>query len=134
MPNLNFSEYIGALKPYIPGVPIEKVAQQLGVPCDSIIKLASNENPLGASPKALEALATTANDLARYPDSDSTSLTHALAVRYSVPQDWILVGAGSGDVMSVVATALLAPGRSAVFSQYSFQAIADANSFTDQAA
>lgn len=117
-----FPTHIQGLKPYVPGLPIEHVAQQIGMDSDDVIKLASNENPLGASPKALQALAQAAIDLSRYPDADISNLSATLAKHHDIPADWVVVGAGSEAVLGMVTSTMLCPGRSAVFSEYSFQA------------
>ncbi|NDZ11890.1 histidinol-phosphate transaminase [Variovorax sp. WS11] len=121
-----FPQHIRALKPYVPGLPIEQVARRLKLPVTQIAKLASNENPLGASPLALRALAEQPIDPSRYPDADCTDLTHALAAHLDVPADWVVAAAGSESILGIVASMLLAPGRSAVYSQYSFQAFVNA--------
>ena len=122
MTTLTFPPHIAALKPYVPGLSTEQVAQQMGIPPAAVVKLASNENPLGASPQALAALAAAATDVSRYPDADVASLSAALAQHHQVPVDWVVAGAGSEAVLGMVTAATLAPGRSAVFAEYSFQA------------
>ncbi|HYP80610.1 MAG TPA: histidinol-phosphate transaminase, partial [Steroidobacteraceae bacterium] len=97
-----------------------------GIAQDRIVKLASNENPLGASPRALAALSGAAIDLSRYPDSDCAALSAAIAAFHDVPRDWIVVGAGSESVLGNLVSTLLQPGRSTAYSQYSFQAYVNA--------
>ncbi|WP_083944748.1 MULTISPECIES: histidinol-phosphate transaminase [unclassified Variovorax] len=121
-----FPQHIRALKPYVPGLPMEQVARRLNLPVTQIAKLASNENPLGASPLALLALAEQPIDPSRYPDADCADLTHALAAHLEVPADWVVAGAGSESVLGMAASMLLTPGRTAVYSQYSFQAFVNA--------
>lgn len=121
-----FPQHIRALKPYVPGLSIEQVARQSNLPVGQIAKLASNENPSGASPLALRALAEHAIDPSRYPDADCTDLTLALASNLGVPPDWVVAAAGSESVLGIVASMVLAPGRTAVYSQYSFQAFVNA--------
>lgn len=121
-----FPQHIRSLKPYVPGLPMELVARRLNLPVARIAKLASNENPLGASPLATRALAEQAIDPSRYPDADCTDLTDALATHLDVPADWVVAGAGSESVLGMVACMLLTPGRAAVYSQYSFQAFVNA--------
>ncbi|HWT18725.1 MAG TPA: histidinol-phosphate transaminase [Variovorax sp.] len=121
-----FPQHIRALKPYVPGLSIEQVARHSNLPVGQIAKLASNENPSGASPLALRALAEHPVDPSRYPDADCTDLTHALASHLGVPADWVVAAAGSESVLGIVASMLLAPGRTAVYSQYSFQAFVNA--------
>lgn len=118
--------HIAALKAYVPGLPISDLARRLGMPETSIAKLASNENPLGASPAAVRAVARAAVDFSLYPDNDCVALTTALATALGVPAEWLVVGAGSESLLGVAASALLSPERSAAFSQYSFQAFVNA--------
>lgn len=123
---MQFPSHISALKPYVPGVAIADLAARLGMQSDTIAKLASNENPLGPSPRALAALANTAIDVSRYPDNDTTELTQALAHFHDVPPEWIVVGAGSESVIGNAVNTLLEIGRPTAFSQYSFQAFVNA--------
>ncbi len=110
--------YIKALSPYQPGKPIGDLARELGIAEGKIIKLASNENPLGASPRALAAIAGA--DLSRYPDGNGFELKSALAKRYALETSQIVLGNGSGDVLELVTLAFLAPGLKAVFSEHAF--------------
>lgn len=109
---------IKKIAPYQPGKPITEVARELGLPVDSIIKLASNENPLGMSPKARAAVAEAIEGLARYPDD--FELKAALANHCGVDSNQIVLGNGSNDVLELIAQVFLAPGRSAVFSAHAF--------------
>jgi histidinol-phosphate aminotransferase len=122
----DFPAHIRNLRPYVPGLPIDDLARRLDVAPARIAKLASNENPLGPSPRALAALAQAALDVSRYPDNDCSLLTPALAAHCGVPADWLVTGAGSESVIGMAASALLAPGRTTVHAQYSFQAYANA--------
>ena len=117
-----YPAHVAALKPYVPGLPISAVAARSGIAPERIVKLASNENPLGASPKALAALSQAAIDFSRYPDSDSAALADAIAQFHDVPRDWVVAGPGSEAVLANLVATVLEPGRSTVFSQYSFQA------------
>ena len=110
--------YIRAISPYIPGKPITELAREMGLAEDSIVKLASNENPLGMSPKAKLAVEAALNGIERYPDN--FGLTQALAERCGVNAAQIVLGNGSNDILELAARAFLAPGRSAVFSAYAF--------------
>lgn len=112
-------EYVRAIAPYQAGKPIEELAREYGLAPQSIVKLASNENPLGLPESARRALAQAA-DLARYPDSNGFELKAALAAKYRVPSDWITLGNGSNDVLELAAATVLAPGRSAVYAQHAF--------------
>jgi histidinol-phosphate aminotransferase len=106
------------LKPYLPGKPIDELEREYGV-TDSI-KLASNENPLGASPKAIEAARAALDDVWLYPDANGFHLKSALAERHDVPVEAITLGNGSNDVLVFLAQAFLQPGMTSVFSQYAF--------------
>jgi histidinol-phosphate aminotransferase len=112
--------YIRAIAPYQPGKPISELAREMGLDEKKIIKLASNENPLGISPKAKAAIKKELADLGRYPDGNAFDLKAALSRRYGVPQEGIVVGNGSNDLLEMVAGAFLAPGRAAVYSQHAF--------------
>lgn len=108
------------LSPYIPGKPVDELARELNLDPAQIVKLASNENPLGASPKALEAIAAAVGELTRYPDGNGYSLKVKLAERAKVGIDHVTLGNGSNDILELVARAYLAPGVNAVFSQHAF--------------
>lgn len=110
--------YVRAISPYQPGKPITQLAREMGMAVEQIVKLASNENPLGMSPKAHAAVLAAMTDLARYPDD--FALKQALAERTGLGRERIVLGNGSNDVLDLVARVFLAPGRSAVFSQYAF--------------
>ena len=110
--------YIRAISPYIPGKPITELAREMGIPVEKIVKLASNENPLGMSPKAKAALEKVAGTLERYPDD--FDLKKALADHTGLGVDRIVLGNGSNDVLDLIARVFLSPGRSAVFSQHAF--------------
>ncbi|HAN56972.1 MAG TPA: histidinol-phosphate transaminase [Betaproteobacteria bacterium] len=112
--------YIRAIAPYQPGKPIAELARELGLAEHNIVKLASNENPLGASPKALEAVENALHDIARYPDGSGFELKTALVHKFGVTAAQIVLGNGSNDILEMVARAFLAPGCSAVFSQHAF--------------
>ena len=108
------------LKPYPPGKPIEELAREQGLEEGDIVKLASNENPLGPSPEAVKAIAETMMDLARYPDGNGFSLKEALATKLNVSREQITLGNGSNDVLVLLAEAYLTPQTSAVYSEYAF--------------
>jgi histidinol-phosphate aminotransferase len=110
--------YVRAISPYLPGKPITELAREMGIPVDKIVKLASNENPLGMSPKAKAALEKAAGTLERYPDD--FDLKKALADHTGLGVERIVLGNGSNDVLDLIARVFLAPGRSAVFSQHAF--------------
>ncbi len=112
--------YVRAIAPYQPGKPISELAREYGLEERSIIKLASNENPLGMSPLARDALEKEIAEIARYPDGNAFELKAAIARRYAVSPECIVVGNGSNDVLEMVAAAFLAPGRAAIMSQHAF--------------
>lgn len=116
------SATIRGISPYVPGKPITSLAREMGLAVDSIVKLASNENPRGMSPKARAAvekvLAGVNGGVERYPDQ--FDLIAALAERLGVAQEQIVLGNGSNDVLDLAARVFLAPGRSSVFSQHAF--------------
>ncbi len=106
------------LRPYTPGKPIAELEREYGV--RESIKLASNENPLGASPMALAAIRDELDDLWLYPDANGFELKRALARLHDVDPACITLGNGSNDVLVFLAQAFLQPGLEAVFSQYCF--------------
>ena len=113
-------DYIRAISPYIPGKPVSELAREYGLDERDIIKLASNENPLGPSPKAIAAITRAAAELTRYPDGAGFDLKAALAKRNRVDPRQIVLGNGSNDILELVAHAFLRPGLSAVFARHSF--------------
>ena len=108
------------LSPYVPGKPVDELARELDLDPASIVKLASNENPLGPSPKALAAIRSELAELTRYPDGNGFELKTRLAARCGVQINQVTLGNGSNDILDLVARAYLAPGLNAVFSQYAF--------------
>ncbi|UCV24211.1 histidinol-phosphate transaminase [Ferribacterium limneticum] len=110
--------YVRAISPYQPGKPITELAREMGIPVESIVKLASNENPLGMSPKAKIAVEAAISGVERYPDQ--FDLIKAVAQRCGVEQGQVVLGNGSNDVLDLAARVFLAPGRSAVFAQHAF--------------
>lgn len=108
------------LSPYVPGKPVDELARELDLDPASIVKLASNENPLGPSPKALEAIRGELAELTRYPDGNGFELKSRLASRCGVQINQVTLGNGSNDILDLVARAYLAPDLNAVFSQYAF--------------
>jgi histidinol-phosphate aminotransferase len=108
---------VAGLQPYHPGKPIEELKRELGL--DEIIKLASNENPLGPSPNVLDAIAST-KDLSRYPDGNGFNLKKVLADKHSVETDKITLGNGSNDILEMVARAFVTTEYQVIYSQHSF--------------
>lgn len=109
---------VSNLAPYQPGKPIEELRRELGL--ERIIKLASNENPLGASPAVNEALQRIWKDIARYPDGSGFALKQALSSMFTVPVDTITLGNGSNDVLEMLARGYIGEGDEVVFSQHAF--------------
>jgi histidinol-phosphate aminotransferase len=119
-PTLGALDHVRAIAPYQAGKPIDELAREYGLEPAGIVKLASNENPLGVPESAKKAMAAAVEDLGRYPDSNGFELKAVLAARYGVPMDWITLGNGSNDILELAAAATLAPGRSCVYAQHSF--------------
>lgn len=109
---------LAELKPYIPGKPISELEREMGI--THAIKLASNENPLGVSPRVAEAIAAAVPELVRYPDGGGFALRRALADRHGVELEAITLGNGSNDVLDLVARVFLYPGVEAIFSEHAF--------------
>ncbi len=109
---------IQGLHPYQPGKPIEELERELGI--TDTLKLASNENPLGASSNALRALQDPLQALHLYPDGSGFILKNKLAERLSLQQDQVTLGNGSNDVLDLVARCFLGKGRNAIFSEHAF--------------
>lgn len=113
-------DYIRSIAPYLPGKPVSELAREMGLAEAGIVKLASNENPLGISPKARAAVESALAEGARYPDGNGFALKSKIATRFGVQLNQIVLGNGSNDVLDMIARAFLAPGCSSVFSQYCF--------------
>jgi len=111
---------VRAIAPYVPGKPIAETARELGIPEAEILKMASNENPLGPSPSALEAIRGALADLHYYPDGSGFDLKNLLARELSLAPDNFVLGNGSNDVLELAARTFLTPADSAVYSQYGF--------------
>lgn len=108
------------LKPYVPGKPIDELAPELGLDPEHIVKLASNENPMGPNPRVLDAVGGALKELTRYPDGNGFALKAKLGERFGIEAGRVTLGNGSNDILAMVAKAFLAPGCNAVFSQYAF--------------
>jgi len=121
---MNYTElapaYVRAIAPYLPGKPISEVARELGLKESEIIKLASNENPLGCGDKAKEAMHKAIEEAHLYPDGAGFALKDAISKKLGVAMDGIVLGNGSNDLLDYIAMAYLAPGVSAVYSQHCF--------------
>jgi histidinol-phosphate aminotransferase len=119
---MNYSDlappYIRAIAPYQPGKPISELERELGI--TGIVKLASNENPLGASPKAVAAARAALDEIGLYPDGNGFALKDALVKRYGVAHDQVVLGNGSNDLLELSARAFLTVGDKVVYADHSF--------------
>ncbi len=106
------------LHPYVPGKPVEQLLREKGL--DEAVKLASNENPYGPSPKAVAAMRRVADEVHRYPDGNATVLKQALAAYHRVDAEQILPGNGSNEVLEILIRTFAGPGDSVVFSRRGF--------------
>ncbi|MGB4498423.1 MAG: histidinol-phosphate transaminase [Methylococcaceae bacterium] len=111
-------EGVQKLVPYKAGKPIEELERELGI--SNIVKLASNENPLGIGQKARDAIQNVMADLALYPDGSGFNLKKALAKKYNVDAEQITLGNGSNEILELVARAFLTPENEVIFSQHAF--------------
>ncbi len=118
--DLCFNPALDHLPVYQPGRPIEEVARELNLPAADIIKVASNENPLGPSPRALSALRKMLDQLHLYPDGNAFYLRAKLAEKLGVTPSHLILGNGSNEVIEFIGHALLAPGAEVVVSQFCF--------------
>ncbi|MDD3852281.1 MAG: histidinol-phosphate transaminase [Syntrophomonadaceae bacterium] len=114
------------LKPYTPGKPIDEVKRELGL--QNIIKLASNENPLGPAPRAIEAISNMLTEIHLYPDANCFNLKKALSSYHDVPTTGILIGNGSDELLKLLAETFLSSGDQIIvgqptFSEYEFTAL-----------
>ena len=110
-------DYIQGLPAYVPGKPVEEVEQDLKI---HAVKLASNENPLGPSPKAIEAARRALGDANWYPDGGSKRLREVLAARFGVRSEEVFVGLGSSEIIDLASRVLLRPGLEGITSEGSF--------------
>ncbi|MCB1744719.1 MAG: histidinol-phosphate transaminase [Gammaproteobacteria bacterium] len=106
------------LHPYEPGKPMEELERELGI--RDVVKLASNENPLGPSPRALQAIQAHLPELARYPDGNGYVLKQALSHRLDVPAEQLTLGNGSNDVLEFIVRVFATPAHEVVCSQHAF--------------
>ncbi len=109
---------IRELSPYQPGKPVEELERELGI--SNIIKLASNENPLGPSRKVTQDLAQQLDALARYPDGSAYLVKHKLHKAFGIAPERITIGNGSNDVLELLARVFLGPGMESIVSEHSF--------------
>lgn len=118
--SLPLSPLLKTLPTYQPGRPIEEVARELGLPADSILKVASNENPFGPSPLAIAAMQKAVPTVNLYPDGNAFYLKQKLATKLGVEPANLVLGNGSNEIIEFVGHALLGPGTDIVVSQYCF--------------
>ncbi|MBY6185560.1 histidinol-phosphate transaminase [Marinobacter hydrocarbonoclasticus] len=106
------------LHPYQPGKPVEELERELGI--TDIVKLASNENPLGLSPKAKQAIGDAVSDLTRYPDANGFYLKQKLAERWSVTPEQVTLGNGSNEVLEILFRTFVSPDSEVIFDKHAF--------------
>jgi histidinol-phosphate aminotransferase len=109
---------VAAIHPYEPGKPIEELERELGI--GEAVKLASNENPIGPSPRAIEAIKAALPELNRYPDGASFELKRKLAARLGVKPENVFPGCGGAEILNLIAILFLRPGLNAVVAEHSF--------------
>lgn len=112
--------YIRSIAPYQGGKPISELAREMGLEVEQIIKLASNENPLGIGPMAQDAIQEALQDIALYPDGNSFALRDAVSRKFSVRPEQLIFGNGSNDILELSARAFLSAGFEAIYSQHAF--------------
>lgn len=113
-------ECVRSIAPYQPGKPITTLAREFGLDAAQIIKLASNENPLGTSPKASQAVQEALRELARYPDGSGFALRTAISDKFGLAPERLIFGNGSNDILDLAARTFLSAESEAVYSQYAF--------------
>ena len=111
-------DYILSIKPYTPGKPLEELEREYGI--DDSIKLASNENPLGPSPMAIEAIQSAIGKLNRYPDGSGHELIHKISEHFGLKPQNVVLGNGSDEIIGMLACAFLQPGDEVVLPHPSF--------------
>lgn len=123
---IDLPTHIRELPDYVAGRPISEVAREFGISPGKIVKLASNENPMGMSGKSKAAIAELIDDTARYPDPNGFSLRTKISAAVGLPLEWITLGSGSSEILEMSARAFLAPGAAGLISQYGFTVYASA--------
>jgi histidinol-phosphate aminotransferase len=120
MTKLRANSFLCDLPVYQPGRPIDEVAREIGLDPSEVIKLASNENPLGPSPRAIDAMKKAATESHRYPDGTSFHLRNAVAKKHGLDPAQVVFGNGSNELIELVGHAFLKPGDEMVIAQYAF--------------
>ena len=110
---------IDGLSPYEPGKPIEDLERELGI--KNAVKLASNENPVGPSPKIIDSIEKIVKETHRYPDGNATRLKAKISRKFNILENQVTVGNGSNDIIEFVARSFLGPNDSAVYSEHAFE-------------
>ena len=118
MPKNLFRNELSKLQPYVPGKPIEEVQKEYGL--THVVKLASNENQLGPSPKAVEAVKNELKNLNVYPDAGAMELRRELAKKYGLDLENIVVGNGGEQVLQIIAQTFINPGDEAIMAKTTF--------------
>ena len=113
-------EGVQSLRPYQPGKPIDELARELGLNEKDIVKLASNENPIGPSPKALAAIQGELEELTRYPDGSGFELKKVLCEKLNIQPEQITLGNGSSDILDFITRVFVNDGDNIVVSQHAF--------------
>ena len=116
--NVSYRKEINNMHPYVPGKPIEDVQKELGL--EKIVKLASNENPLGCSPLAKDAMIKSLDNISLYPDGNCGALKSAIANHLSIQEDQLIFGAGSDEILGMLGQVFLSPGNQVLTSDQSF--------------
>jgi histidinol-phosphate aminotransferase len=116
--NMILPEHVLAIPSYVPGKPIEEVQRELGI--GNVVKMASNENPLGPSPKAIAAARRQLERAHVYPESSAPELREALAARFGLPVSSVILGNGSDEIMQLAAHVFIRPGTEAIIGQNTF--------------
>ena len=112
--------YISKIDPYQCGKPIKEVAREIGIPEDKIIKLASNENPMGISPFAMKAINDALSEIERYPDGNGYYLKEALCNKFLLSPKQIIIGNGSNDILELAARTFATKGDQILYSEHAF--------------
>ncbi|NLY18444.1 MAG: aminotransferase class I/II-fold pyridoxal phosphate-dependent enzyme, partial [Clostridiaceae bacterium] len=115
---LPYRDVLENIQPYVPGKPISDVQRELGL--SDVIKLASNENPLGCSKNVIRALSDALTDLSLYPDGNATVLRNKLAEKHGLKPEQFVFGAGSNEIITIIAQAFLNPGDESIYAKPSF--------------